>query len=646
MKKYVIILLATFLLGNALHVSAVDYYVGGQPSGISYEPITESIWVSDFINRRLQKLEPLDGSLKGSVATSVYPEFIRFKLSQTFGNVMSYLKVTWAYPHDDTTMPPFLIVDEYLINPTTGAYLGGPYSGLFPYEYAYSSQSPENVWYLNWDYGIYRYNINGTYDIIDIPGAYYIAYDEYSNTVWVLTYGNVVKVNPANGAIIGTCNLGFDPSAIATDPITNSMWIIRQSPSLLYKINPSTCAINGSFAITSGSGDITFDAKTNSMWTSSWSTGYVSKISIGVSTTPDLTASNTTPTTAFINTPTTLSATITSANAPTGGSFSNFFQIATAPNGGGVITDLTPSTMPALATGGTGTATYLHTFLTAGTYYVRACADKTSSVGGGVITESNELNNCSPIWTPVLVLDPDTIIFNGAGCVLPALGGPCNVTAWWNVVLPGVETVNIKVEGPPGSGYAKVFKNLPVNSSSLAKTLNNAKNLAAITFPPSPTSVPQSSAFQVPISVAGQLTLSLLRTFDQSVLKSIPPVVSCSPGQIIVNGVCVTPCANGATTASSCTVCPPAQAFDGTSCMFCVGGCSGAGGVSSNSGATCNNLALNPPLCSLCPPGQDTSSGVCADIVVTPACDNDTTCDPGETILNCPRDCKVRYREF
>ena len=116
---------------------------------------------------------------------------------------------------------------------------------------------------------------------------------------------------------------------------------------------------------------------------------------------PDLTAGTVTPATATINTPITLTATISNTgNASTGSSFSNFFEVANGSNGGGTITDLASSSMSVLAVGANALTTTSYTFSSVGTYSARACADKINSLGGGVIAESNENNNCGA-WTNV-----------------------------------------------------------------------------------------------------------------------------------------------------------------------------------------------------------------------------------------------------
>ncbi|MFA6301028.1 MAG: CARDB domain-containing protein [Candidatus Paceibacterota bacterium] len=126
---------------------------------------------------------------------------------------------------------------------------------------------------------------------------------------------------------------------------------------------------------------------------------------------PDLTASISTPNAAVKNIPLTFQATISNIGTlSTGKSFSNFFQVAsvpasvveTLPVGDSRISDQAATPMTTLVAGAHNTTTIFHTFSSPGTYSVRACADKTSSVGGGVITEPNENNNCGP-WRDVTV---------------------------------------------------------------------------------------------------------------------------------------------------------------------------------------------------------------------------------------------------
>ena len=93
--------------------------------------------------------------------------------------------------------------------------------------------------------------------------------------------------------------------------------------------------------------------------------------------------------------------------------------------------------MNALDPGGSATA-YSNNFVfsSAGTYYIRACADKSSAMNSGVISESDELNNCSNAWQPVTVttlvnptMDYVTINSDSTDSVLADGSTPYTITA-------------------------------------------------------------------------------------------------------------------------------------------------------------------------------------------------------------------------
>lgn len=98
-------------------------------------------------------------------------------------------------------------------------------------------------------------------------------------------------------------------------------------------------------------------------------------------------------------------------SGPTGKPFYSFFQISTSidadGNMTGTITDLTPAvTTRALAVGDSQTILKAHKFTSAGTFYMRACADKSSSSDSGTINnEISELDNCGEA-TLITVTDP------------------------------------------------------------------------------------------------------------------------------------------------------------------------------------------------------------------------------------------------
>ncbi len=119
---------------------------------------------------------------------------------------------------------------------------------------------------------------------------------------------------------------------------------------------------------------------------------------------PDLVAGMVSPTATIAGTATALSSLVTNiGNASTGSGFGVVFQLASSSLGANAVTIANPATT-ALAGGSSRTVSSSYTFPTAGTYYVRACADmgstglsfggSTYAISGGVINESNENNNC------------------------------------------------------------------------------------------------------------------------------------------------------------------------------------------------------------------------------------------------------------
>ncbi len=126
----------------------------------------------------------------------------------------------------------------------------------------------------------------------------------------------------------------------------------------------------------------------------------------------------------------------------TGISFSNFFQVATSTNGGGTITDLAYTTMSALAGGLSDVASASYTFPSAGTYSMRACADKSSSGNSGTVIETDEGNNCES-WTNVVVTPPvlqaPIILFSATG---PIVSGQSARLSWTTTNATSCDTLS------------------------------------------------------------------------------------------------------------------------------------------------------------------------------------------------------------
>lgn len=119
-----------------------------------------------------------------------------------------------------------------------------------------------------------------------------------------------------------------------------------------------------------------------------------------ISAPADLTAGSITPTSATAGVPISLSATATNIGSGTSGSFPLLFQVSET----GVLTN--SSYIAALTAGASNSGSANHTFPSAGTYQVRACANYNTS-WVAITSESNYGNNCGP-WTSITVASAGT----------------------------------------------------------------------------------------------------------------------------------------------------------------------------------------------------------------------------------------------
>jgi CARDB len=135
-----------------------------------------------------------------------------------------------------------------------------------------------------------------------------------------------------------------------------------------------------------------------------------------------------TPTTATANLDATFSQKFTNRGAASSGNgFTVLFQVATDDQGAGAADIGTFSQPSAVVAGATITASRVHRFTSAGTFYLRACADKSAAANPGTISESNALgtadaenNNCGG-WTQITV---------GSGQTFSCTGLPANATPY------------------------------------------------------------------------------------------------------------------------------------------------------------------------------------------------------------------------
>jgi len=173
---------------------------------------------------------------------------------------------------------------------------------------------------------------------------------------------------------------------------------------------------------------------------------------------PELVASIVSPNSAVAGTARTFTSTITNqGNADTDyegvTTFSNLFQRASfLDDANQPIVDLEWAVggMGILDSGGgTAVASKTITFPTARTYYLRVCTDKNSSGNTGLITESDEDNNCGP-WIPVIVtptIEPDL-----------TAGGTNPTSVIVNVGRTFTATIRNQGTASTGSGFQNKFQ--------------------------------------------------------------------------------------------------------------------------------------------------------------------------------------------
>jgi hypothetical protein len=200
-------------------------------------------------------------------------------------------------------------------------------------------------------------------------------------------------------------------------------------------------------------------------------------------TAPDLTAADVSPSVASTNVATALSGQVSNiGNASTGTGFTDLFEINpnAIPSSFSSIRTLRTYASAAVAKGSHNTASASYTFPSAGTWYVRLCADMNAS-GVGSIIESNENNNCSPDWIAVTVTAP----LSGSCTVSPSSGKVGDPFTWtvsnvtggtgsysysWNGTdgLSGTNTSVTKTYTTSGTKNGSVT----VTSGSNSKTFN------------------------------------------------------------------------------------------------------------------------------------------------------------------------------
>ena len=324
-------------------------------------------------------------------------------------------------------------------------------------------------------------------------------------------------------------------------------------------------------------------------------------LTVNAAAAADLTVtSGATPTTTTAGTAVKFSATVKNiGNASTGSSFPVLYQKATDGNGTSASNIGTQASAPALAAGASETSTMdTGVSLTAGTWYVRACANTTNNVTFSSVEPSTATGNNCGAWTAVTVNPAPaaptvTATVNGASSA--------SITTAQTFDLKMTSTNAASCTWSRTGSYSGNWTNQPVPAP------NTSYDSGALTWP------------------AGNATWTFTCTNSTGSKSGAASVTITNPT-----------CANGAANPPSCTQCPNNLAYQSGSCVACSnGGCTGVpGGTPGNptGGLTCNNGATNPPSCTTQPPScsqlsvssQDVNVG--DTVTLTWKCKNASSC--------------------
>lgn len=282
--------------------------------------------------------------------------------------------------------------------------------------------------------------------------------------------------------------------------------------------------------------------------------------------TVNLTAGGISPTTATPNVARTYSSTVTNSGpAATGGSFPALFQRATDASGSNA-TDLGAMTIGNLTPGGTAIAS-MNATLAAGTWYLRACADKASSGDTGLITESSEVDNCGA-WTLVTVSatpNPPSCTFGTSTTI--GVGESATLTWSCTDTPPTPPTISCTGTGFSTGGAAS-------GTTSVTPTITSSYGLSCV-GPGGPTTLPP-----VTVEVGGRCTgtpTPTLTAVPNRVRKDSTSTLTWSGANVATSCVLTGPGINQPVTSTSCVAGPtvtvtPAITTQSTYCVSCDGG--------------------------------------------------------------------------
>jgi DNA-binding beta-propeller fold protein YncE len=229
---------ATVQRFNAAGVSLGTTATGANPYGIAYNPVTGEMWVTNSSSATVQRFNAAGVSL-GTTATGISPIGIAYNTST--GEM-------WVTNNNANTVQRFN---------AAGVSLGTTATGASPIGIAYNTSTGE-MWVANYSANtVQRYSAAGVSvgtAIATNVSPEGIAYNTASYEMWVTNNTAFTIQNfTAAGVLLGTTATGASPEGIAYNTSTGEMWVANNSANTVQRYS-SNSLLGVTVTTTSGSG--------------------------------------------------------------------------------------------------------------------------------------------------------------------------------------------------------------------------------------------------------------------------------------------------------------------------------------------------------------------------------------------------------
>ena len=251
---------------------------------VIFDPSTNSIWVAG-VAPLVQKISAATGVVLGS-----YPVGDAVGSSGVGIGAIGYRGITFDSSTNSIWVTNYADSSVTKLNAANGAVIGTYTNTLQMYRPQFITFDPStnSIWVANRSPETLVKLDAATGNIIGVTplGSGLLTYDPSTNSIWAPHPGlnQITKVNAATGAVIGTYAAGAFPWSAIFDPSTNSIWVANKNSSSVTQLDSTNGATLGTFPTGLGSTHLAFDAFTNSIWVTNWDSQTVTKVSTGVST--------------------------------------------------------------------------------------------------------------------------------------------------------------------------------------------------------------------------------------------------------------------------------------------------------------------------------------------------------------------------